>query len=173
MPVRGTSANARTHSESSRKCRLSTLTFGCYLRGRPHGELYHSATPARHPGKARTGTFLESKRFCFARLASFLGNARSARMNNPSTTIKKGVCRRSLLKTVPAIAGAIISTTALAESLFAQTKLTHEAAKYQDSPKDGQQCSGCVQFVAPASCKVVEDPVAASGWCQLFIAKPA
>jgi hypothetical protein len=71
------------------------------------------------------------------------------------------------------IAGAIISTSAVPQNLFGQQKLTHEAAKYQDSPKDGQQCSGCVQFVAPASCKVVEDPVAASGWCQLFTAKPA
>ena len=57
--------------------------------------------------------------------------------------------------------------------ILTQTKLSHEAAKYQDNPKDGQQCSGCVQFVAPHSCKVVEDPVAASGWCQLFQAKPA
>jgi hypothetical protein len=94
-------------------------------------------------------------------------------MTNPSSSINKGLCRRSLLKSVPVIAGAIISTNAMAESLVAQTKLTHEAAKYQDTPKDGQQCSGCVQFVAPASCKVVEDPVAASGWCQLFMAKPA
>jgi High potential iron-sulfur protein len=94
-------------------------------------------------------------------------------MTNPSSSINKGLCRRSLLKSVPVIAGAIISTSAVAESLVAQTKLTHEAAKYQDTPKDGQQCSGCVQFVAPASCKVVEDPVAASGWCQLFVAKPA
>jgi hypothetical protein len=94
-------------------------------------------------------------------------------MTNPSSSTKEGVCRRSLLKSVPAIAGAIISTNAMAGSLFAQAKLTHEAAKYQDQPKDGQQCSGCVQFVAPASCKVVEDPIAASGWCQLFTAKPA
>jgi hypothetical protein len=120
-----------------------------------------------------SGTFQVAKRFFRARLASFLGNVRSARMTNPSSSIKKGICRRSLLKTVPAIAGVIISTNAMAQNLFAQTKLTHEAAKYQDSPKDGQQCSGCVQFVAPASCKVVEDPVAASGWCQLFQAKPA
>ena len=94
-------------------------------------------------------------------------------MTNPSSSTKKGVCRRSLLKSVPAIAGAVISTPVLTETLFAQTKLTHEAAKYQDNPNDGQQCSGCVQFVAPASCKVVEDPIAASGWCQLFTAKPA
>jgi len=94
-------------------------------------------------------------------------------VTNPSTSIQKGICRRSLLKNVPMIAGAIISTNALTQNLFAQQKLTHEAAKYQDHPNNGQQCSGCVQFVAPASCKVVEDPVAASGWCQLFQAKPA
>jgi hypothetical protein len=93
-------------------------------------------------------------------------------MTRPSSTIqKKGFCRRSLLKAVPAIAGAVISTTAMTESLFAQTKLAHEAAKYQDHPKDDQQCSGCVQFIAPASCKAVEDPIAANGWCQLFQAK--
>jgi hypothetical protein len=51
------------------------------------------------------------------------------------------------------IAGAIISTNAVAESLVAQAKLTHEDAKYQDQPKDGQQCSACLQFVEPASCK--------------------
>jgi hypothetical protein len=72
-----------------------------------------------------------------------------------------------VLKSAPLIAGAIISTNAVAQNLFAQAKLTHEAAKYQDNPKDGQQCSGCVQFVAPHSCKVVKDPVVASGWCQL------
>ena len=94
-------------------------------------------------------------------------------MKTSSSPIKEGVCRRSLLKSVPVVAGAIISTKAMAQNLFAQTKVTHEAAKYQDHPNNGQQCSGCVQFVAPASCKVVEDPVAASGWCQLFTAKPA
>ena len=76
-------------------------------------------------------------------------------MTNPSSSIEKGVCRRSLLKSVPMIAGAIISTNVVAQNLFAQAKLTHDAAKYQDHPNNGQQCSNCVQFVAPASCKVV------------------
>ena len=88
-------------------------------------------------------------------------------MTNPSSSINQGISRRSVLKSVPLMAGAIISTNAVAQNLFAQAKLTHEAAKYQDNPKDGQQCSGCVQFVAPYSCKVVENPVVASGWCQL------
>jgi hypothetical protein len=94
-----------------------------------------------------------------------------APMANLSSSIELGICRRSVLQSIPMIACAIISTNAVAQALT-QTKLSHEAAKYQDNPKDGQQCSGCVQFVAPHSCKVVEDPVAASGWCQLFQAKP-
>jgi hypothetical protein len=93
-------------------------------------------------------------------------------MTNPSTSTKEGICRRSLLKSIPAIAGALISTNAMTGGCSQETKLTHEAA-HQDQPKGGRQCSGCVQFVAPASCKVVEDPISTSGWCQLFTAKPA
>jgi hypothetical protein len=93
-------------------------------------------------------------------------------MTNPSSSTKKGVCRRSLLKSVPMLVGAIIATDAMGGRLFAQAKLTHEIAKYQDQPKDGQQCSGCVQFVEPSSCKVVEDPISPKGWCQLYMAKP-
>ena len=92
-------------------------------------------------------------------------------MTNPSKS--KSICRRSLLKSVPMIAGVIVSTNVATHSLFAQAKATHEAAKYQDHPKDGHQCSGCQFFVVPNSCKVVDDPVAASGWCQLFAAKSA
>ncbi|MGB3036856.1 MAG: high-potential iron-sulfur protein [Methyloceanibacter sp.] len=123
--------------------------------------------------KRSAGTFLGSNGFSPAKRALFLGNVRRACMTNPSSSINKGICRRSLLKSVPLIAGAIISTNAVAQNLFAQAKVTHDAAKYQDHPNNGQQCSNCVQFVAPASCKVVEDPIGASGWCQLFVAKPA
>jgi hypothetical protein len=48
-------------------------------------------------------------------------------MNNSSKP--KGICRRSLLKNVPMIAGVIISTNVATHSLFAQAKATHEAAK--------------------------------------------
>ena len=43
-------------------------------------------------------------------------------MTNPSSSIKEGICRRSVLKSVPMIAGAIISTNAVAQNLFAQAK---------------------------------------------------
>ena len=52
-----------------------------------------------------------------------------------------------------------------------QTKLSQALSKYQDTPKNGQQCSTCSHFVAPASCAIVVDPIAPQGWCQ-FYAKP-
>jgi len=49
-------------------------------------------------------------------------------MTNSFSSTKKGVCRRSLLKSVPMMAGAIIVTGATAQNLFAQQKLAHDAA---------------------------------------------
>jgi hypothetical protein len=40
-------------------------------------------------------------------------------MTNPSGSLKKGVCRRSVLKSVPMVAGVIISTSAMTQKLFA------------------------------------------------------
>jgi hypothetical protein len=94
-------------------------------------------------------------------------------MTDQSGSTKNGVCRRSLLKSVPMIAGAIISATALPGNVFAQTKVSHAISKYQDQPNNGQQCSTCAQFEPPASCKIVESPISPNGWCQLYGAKPA
>ena len=94
-------------------------------------------------------------------------------MTDQPEATKDGVCRRSLLKSMPMIAGAIISATVIPESVFAQTKVSHEASKYQDQPKNGQQCSTCVLFEPPSACKIVESPISPNGWCQLYAAKPA
>jgi hypothetical protein len=94
-------------------------------------------------------------------------------MSDQSNPTKDDVCRRSLLKSVTMIAGVIISASAIPYSVFAQTKLTHEASKYQDQPKDGQKCSDCVHFEPPSACKTVESPISPNGWCQLYAAKPA
>jgi hypothetical protein len=67
-----------------------------------------------------------------------------------SSTDKGAFAAAAIEKSVPMIAGAVTSTNAMAQKLFAQTKLTHEAAKYQDHPNNGQQCSGCVQSWHPA-----------------------
>jgi hypothetical protein len=93
-------------------------------------------------------------------------------MTDEPCATKDGVCRRSLLKSVPMMAGAIISATAIPANVFAQAKVSHEIAKYQDQPNNGQQCSTCVQFEPPSTCKTVESPISPNGWCQLYAAKP-
>jgi hypothetical protein len=78
-----------------------------------------------------------------------------------------GVSRRAVLF---AAAGA---APLVALSGEAQAKLAMAAVKYQADPKDGKQCDGCVQFVAPNSCKLVDGDISPTGWCLLWVKKPA
>lgn len=91
-----------------------------------------------------------------------------------STTGPAGSASRRaiLLNSVSIAAGGFILSAPAARTALAQTKLTHEVAKYQDTPKDNQKCSTCIQFVEPASCKIVVDPIGPDGWCQFYGAKP-
>ena len=86
---------------------------------------------------------------------------------------KNVMSRRSLLKGAPLVATTAVSLDCLTpgEATAQQTKLSQALSKYQGTPKDGQQCSTCSHFVAPASCAIVVDPIAPEGWCQ-FYAKP-
>ena len=87
--------------------------------------------------------------------------------------LKNVISRRSLLKGAPMAAAAAVSMEGLmsSEAKAQQTKLSQAIAKYQDTPKDGNQCSTCSRFVAPSSCQIVVDPIKPEGWCQ-FWAKP-
>ncbi len=79
-----------------------------------------------------------------------------------STTGPAGSASRRaiLLNTASIAAGGLILGAPAARIASAQTKLTHEVAKYQDTPKDDQKCSTCIQFVTPPpSCKIVADPI--------------
>ncbi|HVZ28152.1 MAG TPA: hypothetical protein VG798_05800 [Rhizomicrobium sp.] len=87
--------------------------------------------------------------------------------------IKNVISRRSLLKGAPLVAATAVSLDCLApgEAGAQQQKLSQALSKYQDTPKNGQQCSTCSRFVAPSSCAIVVDPIKPEGWCQ-FYAKP-
>jgi hypothetical protein len=80
---------------------------------------------------------------------------------------KKVISRRSLLKGAPLVAATAVCCLASGEAM-AQTKLSQAIAKYQDTPKNGVQCSTCSHFTAPASCTLVVDPIAPEGWCQFY-----
>ena len=92
-------------------------------------------------------------------------------MTNRRDLVKSNPSRRSLLKNTPLLAGTIASAAILPQVSFAQTKLSHAVAKYQDEPKNGQECSTCLQFAPPGSCKIVADPISPNGWCQFYAKK--
>ena len=93
-------------------------------------------------------------------------------MSKSTTGPAASTSRRAILLNSASIAGGLILSAPVARTASAQTKLTHEVAKYQDTPKDDQKCSTCIQFVEPASCKLVVDPISPDGWCQFYGAKP-
>ncbi len=67
-----------------------------------------------------------------------------------------------------------VGLTALAAGLTtgakaqAPQKLAQKIVQYQPTPKNGQQCSTCVNFEAPNQCKLVEGPVVPTGWCIAY-----
>jgi len=81
--------------------------------------------------------------------------------------------RRELLSSglvaLPAVAALIALRPA--ES-GAQQKMAQKLVQYQTTPKNKQQCSTCLHFVAPDSCKLVEGKIAPAGWCSLYAPKP-
>jgi hypothetical protein len=87
--------------------------------------------------------------------------------------------RRGVFKAGMAIlaAGAAGAAFAKAEAAplqpgrVAQTKVAQTAVQYQESPKDGNHCSICAQFVAPNACNLVAGTINPNGWCVLFAPK--
>lgn len=63
----------------------------------------------------------------------------------------------------------IIGGTAVAVALFSararsqSPKVPKATAGYQDGPNNGQSCSGCGHFMAPASCALVDGAVSPQG----------
>jgi hypothetical protein len=91
-----------------------------------------------------------------------------------SRAVKKAdpsnVSRRQLFRGAVITAGG--AAILLSATLPAEAKVTQQAAGYQNSPHGDQSCSSCTHFKAPASCLLVEDPIAPTGWCKLY-AKPS
>jgi hypothetical protein len=78
--------------------------------------------------------------------------------------------RRGVLVSVAA-SGSVLATGV--RQVGAGTKIAQSAVYYQMSPKDGQQCGQCAQFLAPHGCKLVDGDIAASGWCRLWVKRVA
>ena len=88
----------------------------------------------------------------------------------PRTTRRVILLRAATLAGLPMLGQAGVA--------HAAGTLPKASAKYQDHPNGANRCDLCTYWVAGASptaagqCKVVAGPVAPSGWCVLFAAKP-
>ncbi|MFA6196575.1 MAG: iron oxidase oxidoreductase [Sulfurimonas sp.] len=80
----------------------------------------------------------------------------------------KGITtRRSFLQYMAVLGLATFSTTPL------YAKGTKEQYHYQESPKDGKQCSLCMHFIPESNeCRMVEGSISPDGYCAAFYKKP-
>jgi len=83
----------------------------------------------------------------------------------------KTATRRTALKTG---LGLLAATGALATAGNARAqsaKADPSTVAYQLKPNNGQQCSTCTSFIAPAGCALVSGTIAPTAWCELYSPK--
>jgi len=71
--------------------------------------------------------------------------------------------RRQIMRAGLAAVGGVVATRARAQEKIAQAQV-----QYQATPKDGNKCSTCVNFEAPAACKIVAGSISPNGWCIAY-----
>ncbi len=80
--------------------------------------------------------------------------------------------RRTVLKSALSLVCGTAAMAASASRAWAQdAKLAQNVVQYQTSPKDGAQCSGCVNFQPPNACAIVSGQIVPNGWCVAFAPK--
>jgi hypothetical protein len=66
-------------------------------------------------------------------------------------------------------AGAAPFLARITRTADAAAKIPQSTAHYQPSPKNGQDCDDCVNFVSPSGCKLVDGSISPKGWCRLWV----
>jgi hypothetical protein len=89
--------------------------------------------------------------------------------------MKSGISRRHLLQVWSGLVSFVLVGPGLlgGRRVEAQAKALPQQVQYQQTPKGKQECSNCLQFIAPDSCKLVSGKINPKGWCLLYAAKPA
>ena len=84
----------------------------------------------------------------------------------------KTSARRAVLKSAVSLVCGTAAFAAAAPLARAQSaKLAQNVVQYQNNPKDGAMCSGCVNFQPPNACAIVEGEINPNGWCVAFAPK--
>jgi hypothetical protein len=87
-------------------------------------------------------------------------------------TLDLDASRRRMLQSAAGLAlGTLVlgAFGAAPPALAAAAKMPQKAVDYQDHAKAGHSCNSCKDFKPPQSCKTVEGPVQASGWCNKYV----
>jgi hypothetical protein len=57
---------------------------------------------------------------------------------------------------------------AIASPAAASNKMSPKAMQYRPNPNGSQRCDNCANWQPPGGCKLVDGPIAPSGWCVLY-----
>ncbi len=83
----------------------------------------------------------------------------------------KNLSRSEMIEKLMVAPIAIGAFAALCAEADAAASIDQKTAGYVPHPVGGKQCSGCVQFQAPSSCKLVKGKISPKGYCKFFSAK--
>ena len=94
-------------------------------------------------------------------------------------TSKTSPSRRSCLVKLVQVASLVPLASFTIDASAAKNDALRKSLMYQDAPKDGKQCSTCLQFVpgkSPAGkggCKIMpgDDEISPTGWCSAYAEK--
>jgi hypothetical protein len=89
-------------------------------------------------------------------------------MSHKTEGCSDALSRRSLLQRAMGTVGAAAVIAAQTKPAAAAIKISKAAVAYQDHPEGNKRCGKCLQFQAPDSCKMVDGPVSAQGFCRIF-----
>ena len=84
---------------------------------------------------------------------------------------RNGTSRRDMLRTGAMIAAGIAGVAAAQSARAEDEKIAQELVQYQATPKDGQQCNKCAQWVEPNACKIVAGVIHPTGYCVAYAPK--
>lgn len=76
--------------------------------------------------------------------------------------------RRDFLFAAAAGSGAMVGAGLIASPAAASNKMSPKAMQYRPNPNGSQRCDNCANWQPPGGCKLVDGPIAPSGWCILY-----
>jgi hypothetical protein len=50
--------------------------------------------------------------------------------------------------------------------------MAQSAVGYREKPQGNARCDACIQWQAPASCKIIAGVINPNGWCTLYAPAP-